>query len=102
MPGVLGCEGPGGAWDAWGSLWGVWGVRVRPSAGPWLSVQIWCHRLAAVGSQGSGRSGRWPGHVPRQTPRAKLLLGAHRACEPCQSQPWDPHKQEGAVGPVQP
>lgn len=43
------------------------GVRVHPSAGPSLSVQIWCHRLAAAGSQGSGRSRHWPGHVPMQT-----------------------------------
>lgn len=66
------------------------GVRVHPSAGPSLSVQIWCHRLAAAGSQGSSRSRRWPGHIPRQALRAKLLLGTRRACELCQSQARHP------------
>lgn len=39
------------------------GVRVHPSAGMSVSVQIWCHRLAVAEPEGSHRRRHWVEHV---------------------------------------
>lgn len=105
--GLWGC--PWGAWDAWGCLWGVWGVL--GCVGVSVSTPAPDHRCQC-------RSGAtvWQLLDPRAPAGAGAGLDTF-PCKPCEpSCCWEhtvpvssirarletPHKQEGAVGPVQP